>query len=133
MYKKCIVRLTEEERQICQHVVKKLKGSSETVRRAQILLNADADGPNWTDTRIAEAFHCRVQTVEDLRKRLVAERFEAALNRKVRDGRPEGRPLLGAQFAHILPYPDNIIRFWGIRDSADQTTVLEARQKRAET
>jgi len=59
MYKKYTVRLTEGERQICRDVVKKLKGSSEKVRRAQILLKADADGPNWTDTLIAEAFHCR--------------------------------------------------------------------------
>ena len=83
-----IVRLTEEERQICQDVVKVLKGSSEKVRRAQILLKADADGPDWTDTPIAEAFHCRVQTVENLRKRLVTEGFEAALNRKVRESPP---------------------------------------------
>src|SRR3974377_1250044 len=62
MYKKYIVRLSDEERRICQEVVKKLKGSSQKVRRAQILLKADADGPNWTDTRIAEAYHCRVQT-----------------------------------------------------------------------
>jgi hypothetical protein len=92
MYKKYIVRLSEEERQVCQDVVRKLKGSSEKVRRAQILLKADADGPNWTDARIAEAFHCRVQTIENLRKRLVTEGFEAALNRKVRESPPT--PLL---------------------------------------
>ena len=45
MYKKYIVRLSEEERQVCQDVVKKLKGSSQKVRRAQILWKADADGP----------------------------------------------------------------------------------------
>jgi len=65
MYKKYIVRLSDEERQVCQGVVKKLKGSSQKVRRAQILLKADADGPNWTDVRIAEAYHCRVQTIEN--------------------------------------------------------------------
>jgi hypothetical protein len=92
MYKKYIVRLSEEERQVCQDVVRKLKGSSEKVRRAQILLKADADGPNWADARIAEAFHCRVQTIENLRKRLVTEGFEAALNRKVRESPPT--PLL---------------------------------------
>jgi hypothetical protein len=96
MYKKYIVRLSEEERQVCQDVVRKLKGSSEKVRRAQILLKADADGPNWTDVRIAEAFHCRVQTIENLRKRLVTEGFEAALNRKVRES-PPTPPLLDGQ------------------------------------
>jgi hypothetical protein len=53
MYKKYIVRLSEEERGVYQDVVKKLKGSSQKVRRSQILLKADADGPNWTDARIA--------------------------------------------------------------------------------
>jgi len=69
MNKKFVVRLSDEERATCQEVVKKLKGSSEKVRRAQILLKADADGPGWADSRIAEAFNCRVQTIENLRKR----------------------------------------------------------------
>ena len=79
MIKKYIVRLSDEERQACNDVIKKLKGTSEKVRRAQILLKADADGPAWTDARIAEAFNCRVQTIESLRKRLVTESFEIAL------------------------------------------------------
>ena len=82
MNKKFIIRLTDGERGICQEVVKKLKGSSQKVRRAQILLKADADGPAWTDRRIAEAFNCRVQTIENLRKRLVTEGFELALEGK---------------------------------------------------
>ena len=45
--KKYIVRLTDEEREICRKTVRKLKASSEKVRRAQILLKADADGPGW--------------------------------------------------------------------------------------
>ena len=40
--KKYIVRLTAQEREICQQTVRKLNGSSEKVRRAQILLKADA-------------------------------------------------------------------------------------------
>ena len=75
MNKRFIVRLSVEERTLCLEVVKKLKGSSQKVRRAQILLKADADGPAWTDARIAEAFNCRVQTIENLRKRLVMEGF----------------------------------------------------------
>jgi len=49
MNKKYIVRLSDEERNVCQDVVKKLKGTSQKVRRAQILLKTDADGPAWTD------------------------------------------------------------------------------------
>ena len=61
------VRLTDQERTELQTVVKKLEGTGQTVRLAQILLKADADGPNWTDERIAEAFSCRTRTVERLR------------------------------------------------------------------
>jgi hypothetical protein len=63
MQKRYIVRLTDEERNELRGVVKKLKGTGEKVRRAQILLKADADGPNWSDRQIADAFSCRVQTV----------------------------------------------------------------------
>ena len=66
MPKKYIVRLTDEERQILGELVGKLKGTSQKVRRAQVLLKADAGGPGWTDARIAEAFDCRTQTAENI-------------------------------------------------------------------
>ena len=78
MNKKYVVRLSAEERGICQEIIKNLKGSSQRFRRAQILLKGDADGPGWSDVKIAEAFNCRVQTIENLRKRLVTEGFEVA-------------------------------------------------------
>ena len=46
MVKRYVVRLTDEERKTLRGVVKKLSGSSQKVRRAQILLKADADGPH---------------------------------------------------------------------------------------
>ena len=48
MNKKYLVRLSDEERSICDLVVKKLKVSSQKVRRAQILLKTDAAGQGWT-------------------------------------------------------------------------------------
>ncbi|MCY2962065.1 MAG: IS630 family transposase, partial [Planctomycetota bacterium] len=65
MNKKYIVRLSDAERRTCEELVKKLKGTSQKVRRAQILLKADADGPAWLDAKISDAFDCRVQTVEN--------------------------------------------------------------------
>lgn len=55
MPKKYIVRLNEEEREQLTKIIRKLKGSSQKVRRAQIFLKADADGPAWTDAQIADA------------------------------------------------------------------------------
>ena len=75
MPKKYVVRLTDAERGQLEQVVKKLKGSSQKVRRAQVLLKADADGPAWTDTKIADAFGCRTKTVENIRERFVAAGF----------------------------------------------------------
>src|SRR5262245_60174233 len=80
MQKKYVVRLTDQERNELQDVVKKLKGTSQKVRRAQILLKADADGPNWTDGQIADAFSCRTRTVEKIRQRLVERGFEDTLH-----------------------------------------------------
>jgi hypothetical protein len=80
MKKKYIVRLSRKEQEQLRSLIKKLNGSSQKVRRAQILLKADVNGAGWTDARIAEAFSCRVQTIENLRHRLVTEGFETALH-----------------------------------------------------
>jgi len=79
--KKYIVRLTDSERDICCEVIRKLKGTSQKVRRAQMLLKADTGGPAWTDARIADAFSCRTKTVENVRQRFVELGFEQTLNR----------------------------------------------------
>src|SRR3954452_13469106 len=88
MRKLYVFRLTKQERVELQGVVKKLKGTGQKVRRAQILLKADADGPNWTEERIAEAYACRTRTVERLRQRFVEQGFEEALNRVERKQPP---------------------------------------------
>lgn len=76
-----------------QDVVKKLKGAIHKVKRVQMLLKAHADGPGWTDHKIAEAFEWRSQTVEDLRRRLVARGFEETLNGLKRTHKPTPRIL----------------------------------------
>jgi hypothetical protein len=102
MDKKYIVRLTDQERDELASVIKKLKGTSEKVRRAHILLKADADGPNWIDYRIAEAFDCRTKTVENVRQRLVEYGFREALERSKRKTPPVEKLLDGDQEARII-------------------------------
>ena len=102
MNKKYIVRLTDEERNELFAEIKKLKGTSQKVRRAQILLKADADGPGWTDHRIAEAFGCRTKTVENIRQRLVEQGFREALDRSERRTPPVEKLLSGEQEARII-------------------------------
>ncbi len=129
MEKKYIVRLTDEERNVLRDVVKKLKGTSQKVRRAQILLKADADGPNWTDKKIAEAFSCRTKTVENIRQRLVTDGFEIALNGKKRDTPPRQKLLDGEQEAKVialrLGVPPKGFANWTLRLLAEQVVELE--------
>ena len=129
MKKKYIVRLSPEERNQLKEIIKKLKGTSQKVRRAQILLKADADGPNWTDKKIAEAFDCRSQTVENVRKALVTEGFEIALNGKKRETPPRSKLLGGEQEAKLIalrlgPPPDGF-GSWSLRLLAKQVVELE--------
>ena len=129
MHKKYIVRLTNEERETLRIVVKKLKGSSQKVRRAQVLLKADADGPNWTDTRIAEAFDCRTKTVENIRERLVRDGFKIALNGKKRESPPRAKALDGEQEAKVIAMrlgsPPKGFANWTLRLLAKQLVQLE--------
>lgn len=129
MLKQYIVRLTDEERKTLRGVIKKLNGSSQRVRRAQILLKADANGPGWTDARIAEAFDCRRQTVENVRKRLVMDGFEIALNGKKRSSPPRKKILDGDQEAKVIalrlgPAPEGFGN-WSLRLLADKVVALE--------
>ena len=129
MNKKFIVRLSDEERVVCQEIIKKLKGTSQKVRRAQILLKADADGPAWSDVRIAEAFDCRVQTIENVRKRLVLEGFEQALERKKRADPPTPCKLDGEAEAKLIAMrlgkPPAGYGHWTLQLLADEMVALE--------
>jgi hypothetical protein len=129
MHKKYIVRLTEEERKTLKQVINKLKGTSQKVRRAHILLKADINGPAWTDAKIAEAFDCRIQTIENLRKRLVTEGFELVLNGKKRLT-PPTQPLLDGEgqaklIAMRLGKPPAGYGHWTLHLLADQLVALE--------
>jgi hypothetical protein len=129
MEKKYIVRLSNKEREVLQEVVRKLTGSSQKVRRAQILLKSDVRGPAWTDQQIAEAFDCRRQTVENVRERLVTEGFEVALHGKPRDTPPRQPVLAGEQQAQVIalrlgPPPKGFAN-WTLRLLAEKVVELE--------
>jgi len=102
MQKKYIVRLSDSERATCREVIDKLRGTSQKVRRAQILLKADAEGPGWTDQQIAEAFDCRTKTVENIRQRLVERGFEETLERKKSQAAAAKKLLDGKQEAQLI-------------------------------
>lgn len=129
MNKQYVVRLSDEERSVCQDIIKNLKGSSQRFRRAQILLKADADGPGWPDVKIAEAFPCRVQTIENLRKRLVTGSFEQALDGKKRQEPPTPCKLDGEAEAKLIAMrlgkPPAGYGHWTLQLLADELVALE--------
>ena len=129
MNKKYIVRLTDEERTICEATIKGEKGKSEKLRRATILLKADADGPAWDDAKISEAVGCRTRTVENLRRAFVLEGFESALVRKKRATPPTPKLLDGAGEAKLIAMrlgkPPAGYGHWTLRLLADQLVELE--------
>jgi hypothetical protein len=129
MNKKYIGRLSDEEREQLAELTRTGKAAVDKIRHAQILLKAEANGPAWTDERIAESFSVSVNTVLSVRQRLVEQGLEAALNRK-QQAHPSRGPLLdGAGEARLIALrcsapPTGHVR-WTLRLLADQAVVLE--------
>jgi hypothetical protein len=147
MKKKYIVRLSDQERTRLEEVVKRLSGSSQKVKRANILLMSDANGPCWTDKQIAEAYRCRTKTVENVRQRLVQRGFDEALEGKKPEEAPRKKVLDGKQEAKVIAtrlgrppkgYANWTLRLLarkvvelGIADSVSHQTVMRTLKKTA--
>jgi hypothetical protein len=129
MHKKYIVRLTAEERLRCETTIETETGRSQKLRRATILLQADVDGPAWTDDRISEAVGCRTRTVQNIRQAFVLEGFEATLNRKKPTHSPTPKRLDGVAEAKLIAMrlgkPPTGYGRWTLRLLADQLVELE--------
>jgi hypothetical protein len=82
--KKFIVRLEAEERAQLEQIVRVGKSAAYRIRHANILLAVDASeaGPKMKDVDAARAFNVASRSIESLRKRLVEEGLDAALDRK---------------------------------------------------
>lgn len=130
MKKKYIVTLTQEERQMLQAMLSKGKAAARKLAHARILLKADASlcGPNWDDAAIAQGLEVGRATVERVRKELVEEGLDAALNRR-RPRREYDRTLDGDGEAHLVALacsqaPEGRSR-WTLRLLADRMVRLE--------
>jgi hypothetical protein len=129
MNKKYIVRLTDVEREQLTALTRKGKAAASKIRHAHILLQADTNGPAWTDTKIAESLSVSVNTVLGVRQRLVEQGLEAALNRKPQQ-HPSRTPRLdGEGEARLIALrcgepPAGHAR-WTLRLLADQAVALD--------
>jgi len=130
MKKKYIVTLTDEERQMLQALLSRGKAAARKLTHARILLKADAadGGPGWKDESIAEALEVGRATVERVRKALVEEGLERALDRR-KPRRQYRRKLDGDGEAHLIALacqkpPEGRSR-WTLQLLADRMVQLE--------
>jgi len=94
---KYVVRLTEEERDRLQSLLRRGVTPTRQVTRARVLLKADE---GWGDGAVAKALAIGASTVWRTRKRYVEEGLDQALREHPRPG---SRPKLdGKQEAHLI-------------------------------
>jgi transposase len=99
---KVVVRLTAEQREALDRVVRAGTHPAALRRRAQILLRTDADGPDaGTDEEVAADVGCSPMTVMRVRQRFAADGLDATVSRKKPTGR-QYRKLDGAQEATLV-------------------------------
>ena len=86
LVKKYVVRLSGEERERLEAVIRKGKSSAQRLLKARVLLKADVSesGEGWSDSRIIDALETSASMVYRVRKQLVEEGFEEVLSRKQR-------------------------------------------------
>ncbi len=79
--KKYVVRLSGEERERLEGLIRKGKSPAQRLLKARILLKADASeaGEGWSDSRIIKALETSASMIYRVRRQLVEEGFEARL------------------------------------------------------
>jgi len=130
MYKKYIVRLTNDARSTLQTIISSGKRSAKIILRANVLLKSDVDNPegSWTDEAIRHSFGLSIKSIERLRKSLILNGFEFALyqGQKRKPRRPK---LDGDQEAHLIALscsaPPEGRKGWTLRLLADRMAALE--------
>ena len=100
---KYVVRLTKEERDELQGIVRRGKVAAAKRRRAQMLLKADAgpDGSGPTDEQVAQAIEVSTRAVNRVRKAYVEEGLSAAIERQPQRAQQQ-RKLDGAAEAYLV-------------------------------
>jgi hypothetical protein len=127
---KYLVKLTEEERSLRQHLVSSGKAAARKLTHARILLLADASGrgPARADDDIQHAVGVGLATIHRARQRFVVESFEAALNPRPSPARPQKVKLQGDVERALLQLagsaPPKGQRRWTLQLLADHLVVV---------
>jgi hypothetical protein len=137
-----VVRLSGEECQQLETLIRKSKSPARRLLNARILLKA---GEGWSDSRIIEALDASPSMVYRVRKQLVEEGLEAVLSRKQRatpavapifDGEKEAKlialacskPPKGYARGTLRLLENKVVEF-GVVDRAGDSTIWRALKK----
>src|SRR5215218_10314322 len=124
------VTLTVAERAALGRMISCGKADARRLADARVLLQADASegGPEWTNTRIAEAVRVSVRTIERVRQRFVEDGLEAALLPRP-SPRVYARKLDGEREAKLVALacsgPPEGKKRWTLRLLAERMVELE--------
>jgi hypothetical protein len=150
--KKYVVKLSAEERDRLEAMVRAGKNSAQILTRARILLKADVSdaGEGWSDSVIATALDTSINNVARTRQQLVEEGFEATVKRKYNPSSARPRIFDGAAEAKVIalacsPAPEGFAR-WSLRlleekvvelnivdDKASDNTIGRTLKKHSQT
>lgn len=148
--KSYVVRLSADEREFLDGLMRKGKSPARRLVKARILLKADISdaGEGWSDSAIIAALETSPSTVYRARKQLVEEGLEAVLRRKPRaspavppifDGEKEARLIALAcstppkgRVRWTLRLLENKVVELGIVDRASDSTIGRVLKKHSQ-
>lgn len=102
--KKYVVRLSADEREQLNALIRTGKRPAPLLTKARILLKADVPdaGGGWSDSRIAEALDTSIANIFRTRRQLVEEGFDAVLRRKYNPNSARPRRFDGVAEAKLI-------------------------------
>jgi transposase len=129
--KKDSIRLTANQREKAEDILRRGNNLAWTIKHAQVLLKMDRGplGAGWSTTQIVEAFDVSRSTVERIARLFREEGFDAALFRRPQPSRPEKRKVDGETEATVVALlcgskPEGAER-WTLRLVRDKLIELE--------
>ena len=133
--KKYVVKLSAEERERLEALIRAGKSTAQLLTKARILLKADASeaGEGWSDSKISAALDTSINNIGRTRRQLVEEGFEATLTRKYNPNSARPRIFDGAAEAKLIaltcsPAPEGFAR-WSLRLLEEKVVELNIVEK----
>ena len=131
MTTKYSIMLCAEEREWLEDITRKGKNNPTTILKARALLLCDSGeyGPKWTVQKVSEALGLSPGTINNLKKSVVLNGVEGALERKQRETPPREIRYDGTFEAHVIALacsePPEGFHRWTVRLLAEKLVELD--------